>query len=110
MAREVGRLKISLDAGKKLQEQVLAEEGRRLEMLVFLHFPPYFSGYFCDELILELYRYDISRCYFGHIHGNYDVPLTQNYMDIDFTLISADYLNFTPLCIEPQERREEQDL
>ncbi|MBP3918309.1 MAG: metallophosphoesterase [Clostridia bacterium] len=100
IAREVGRLKLSLDAGKALQKQVMETEGKNLEMLVFLHFPPYFKGYICDEIILELYRYGIERCYFGHIHGVYDVPVTRKYMDISFTLTAGDFLNFIPLKIE----------
>ena len=104
IAREVGRLKTSLDCGRAIREQVLAEEGRELEMLVFLHFPPYFKGYICDEIILELYRCGIERCYFGHIHGMYDVPMTRRYMDIDFTLIAGDFLGFVPLKIETERR------
>ena len=100
IAREVGRLKTSLDAGRAIREQVRSEEGRELEMLVFLHFPPYFKGYICDEIILELYRYGIERCYFGHIHGVYDVPRTRNYMEIEFSLIAGDFLNFVPCRID----------
>ncbi len=99
IAREVGRIKASLDAGKALREKALSEEGIAPEMLVFLHFPPYFKGYICDEIILELYRYGIERCYFGHIHGVYDIPMTRRYMDIDFNFISGDFLNFIPLEI-----------
>lgn len=99
IAREVGRLKMSLDAGKAMQKQIAETEGAVPEMLVFLHFPPYFKGYICDEIILELYRYEIRRCYFGHIHGMYDVPATRRYMDMDFTLIAGDYLNFVPMKI-----------
>lgn len=100
VAREVGRLKKSLDAGKALHDEILSAEGKDLEMLVFLHFPPYYRNYICDEIILELYRYHISRCYFGHIHGAYDVPAVREYMDIEFSLISADFLDFRPLKIE----------
>ncbi len=99
IAREVGRIRTSLDAGKALREQLETEEGISPELLVFLHFPPYFKGYICDEIILELYRYGITRCYYGHIHGVYDVPVTRRYMDIDFTFVSGDFLNFIPLKI-----------
>lgn len=100
VAREVGRLNTSLAEGKRLHDEIMASEGRDLEMLVFLHFPPYFRGYICDEIILALYRYGIRRCYFGHIHGVYDFPATLEYMDIEFSLISADFLNFRPCLIE----------
>ena len=100
IAREVGRITTSLDAGRAIRETVAAEQGFSPEMLVFLHFPPYFKGYICDEIILELYRYGIARCYFGHIHGVYDVPAVRRYMDIDFYNIAGDFLNFVPLKIE----------
>ena len=100
IAREVGRIKTSLDAGRAIRETVAAEQGFSPDMLVFLHFPPYFKGYICDEIILELYRYGIARCYFGHIHGVYDVPAVRRYMDIDFYNIAGDFLNFVPLKIE----------
>lgn len=104
VAREVGRLHTSLSEGKKLHDEILSSEGKDLELLVFLHFPPYFKGYICDEIILELYRFGITRCYFGHIHGAYDVPAVRKYMDIEFHLIAADYLNFMPQKIEPAPR------
>ncbi len=97
VAREVGRLRSSLEAGKAIHDEVLKNENIDCEMLVFLHFPPYYRGYICDEIVLELYRYSIRSCYFGHIHGVYDVPMTREYMDIRFTMVAADYLNFRPL-------------
>lgn len=101
VAREVQRLSLSLTEGLKLQEAARAR-GEEKEILAFLHFPPIFKGYICDEIVLELYRKDVRRCYFGHIHGNYDCARVIHYSDIDFYLISADYLLFEPLKIEPQ--------
>ena len=102
VAREVGRLHTSLEAGRKIQDEVFRTKGIRPEILVFLHFPPYFKGYICDEIILELYHFGVERCYFGHIHGSYDVPPMLSYMDMEFRLISADYLNFVPQRIPPR--------
>ncbi len=99
VAREVQRISMSLDAGRKLQEAA-RERGEEKELLCFLHFPPIFKGYICDEIILELYRKGVERCYFGHIHGNYEAPRVLNYSDMDFYLISADFLLFEPFKIE----------
>ena len=85
----------------KLKEEAKAR-GEEKELLAFLHFPPIFKGYICDEIILELYRNGVERCYFGHIHGNYDCAKVISYSDITFYLISADYLLFEPLKIEPK--------
>ena len=100
VAREVQRIAVSLNAGVKLRDAAM-ERGEEKEILTFLHFPPIFKGYICDEIILELYRKGVQRCYFGHIHGNYDCARVLHYSDIDFYLISADYLLFEPLKIEP---------
>ena len=101
VAREVQRVAMSLDAGKKLQTEAFSR-GEEKEILAFLHFPPIFKGYICDEIILELYKKGVERCYFGHIHGNYEAARVIQYSDIDFYLISADYLLFEPLKIEPK--------
>lgn len=104
VAREVIRLSTSLSAGKALQEAARSR-GKEKEILAFLHFPPIFKGYLCDEIILELYRKGVERCYFGHIHGNYEAAAVLSYSDIDFYLISADFLMFEPLKIEPKTEK-----
>ena len=88
--RELIRLKLGLNQAKELQK----ESGK--EILVFFHFPPVWGDFKNDGIISLLSEYDISRCYFGHIHGNY---LTRDRFEIDgiqMRLISADYLNFIP--------------
>lgn len=97
IAREVERIKHSVEYGRALSEK----DGRERELLMFLHFPAIFTGYMCDEIIMELYRAGVKRCYYGHIHGNYDAPAVIRYADIDFHLISADFVNFKPQLIEP---------
>ena len=59
MNREIGRLKMSLDA---------AEPG--LEKLVFLHYPPVYTGTSAPEIVATLKAYGIRTCYYGHLHGN----------------------------------------
>ncbi len=93
VAREAGRLRLSITAARRLGK----EED---EMLCFLHFPPVFKDQVATELVAVLKENGIRRCFFGHIHGVYDLAPTLTYEDIDFTLISADFLSFTPLKIE----------
>ena len=102
VAREVIRVGMSLDEGLKIRKELLEMDGKKREVLAFLHFPPIFKGYMCDEIIAELYKKEVSRCFFGHIHGCYDAPMKINYADIDFYFISADYLAFRPYKIEPK--------
>lgn len=94
IAREVQRLQLSLDAGAKR----CAETGK--PPLVFLHFPPVFRTGICPEIVELLHRYQIRHVWFGHIHGQYDLPPSYIYEGITFTIVSADYLNFSPLRIE----------
>lgn len=90
--REVQRLKLSLDAARALQKDENAEK----EIVVFLHFPPVWNGYVCHEIMALFHEYGIRRVYFGHIHGVYHVPQTECVSGIRMTLISSDYLQFTP--------------
>ena len=93
-AREALRLKTSLDQAKEMQR--LSPEK---EIVAFMHFPPYWNGKASDGLITLLNDYEIKRVYFGHIHGNYTVPSRFEYLGIEMSIISADYLNFIPKFI-----------
>ncbi len=93
--REVIRLRLSLEEAKKLQPQDRPE----LPILVFLHFPPVWNGFVCREIIDVLKEYKIRSCYYGHIHGAYYAPRTQEFEGVDLTICAADYLNFAPMPI-----------
>lgn len=94
IAREVIRLKMSLDAGKKL-----IAEHTDAELLVFFHFPPAFSGFVCRDIIDVLHEYGVKRCFFGHIHDPFVKEGHYFFEDIEMRLISADYLDFVPFKI-----------
>ena len=98
--REVGRLKISLESAKKLQDKHLEEHGETLPILVFLHFPPVRGEYCIRELIDVLLAYKIENVYYGHIHNSYETPKSFTYDNIKFTIVSSDFLNFYPLKIQ----------
>ena len=55
--RELIRLEASLKAA-----------GERPK-LVFLHYPPRYRGYECPEILDLLKRYEVRRCFYGHLHG-----------------------------------------
>ena len=95
VARENGRLRLSLDEAAKLRES----SGKAI--LVYFHFPPVFGDFRCGEFIETMKEYGVKNCYFGHIHGNYYVPKTTETDGISMTLISADYLNFIPMVTMP---------
>ena len=91
--REVIRLRMSLDEALKLRENT------NKEILVFLHFPPVWSDFRCEEILQLLNEYNIKRCFFGHIHSNYTAPSVFLEGEIEFKLISADFLDFIPQFI-----------
>ena len=89
MNREIGRLKMSLDA---------AEPG--LEKLVFLHYPPVYTGTSAPEIVATLKAYGIRHCFYGHLHGNAIRYAVQGDVDgIRYKLVSADGLRFCPYRI-----------
>ena len=88
MLREIQRLETSLKAG-----------GER-EKIVFLHYPPVFRNYRCEEILRLLQDYEVRRCYYGHIHGR-GIPLAYNGWIgcTEFRLVSADAVGFAPVRI-----------
>ena len=89
MNREIGRLRMSLDA---------AEPG--LEKLVFLHYPPVYTGTSAPEIVATLKEFGIRTCFYGHLHGNAIRFAVQGEVDgIRYKLVSADGLRFCPYRI-----------
>lgn len=87
--RELIRLRMSLDS---------AEYD---EKLVFLHYPPITTNLECKEIFDLLKEYGIKKCYYGHLHGMAARYAIDGDVDgIDFKLISADRLGFTPILIK----------
>lgn len=83
--RELGRLEASLKAAGERQK------------IVFLHYPPRYKGYECREILDLLTRYEVRRCFYGHLHGPSHALAQEGQWDgIDFRLVSADKLRFTP--------------
>jgi hypothetical protein len=93
-AREALRLGMSLDEAMRLQK-----ETPDATLIAFFHFPPVWAGVACEAFTQPLERLGIRRCYFGHIHGAYHVPAYTDLGGVRYTLVSADYLSFTPLHI-----------
>ena len=68
-----------------------------LPKLVFLHYPPRYKGYECREILDLLQRYEVKRCFYGHLHGPSQKLAMEGLWDgTEFRLVSADYLNFNP--------------
>ena len=86
--RELMRLEASLKAAGEKQK------------LVFLHYPPRYKGYECPEILALLEKYEVRRCFYGHLHGgSHKLALEGQWDGVDFRLASADYLNFRPIRV-----------
>ena len=86
--RELIRLEASLQAA-----------GER-EKYCFLHYPPRYRGYTCPEILELLKKYAVTRCYYGHLHGDsHKLALEGNYAGMEFSLVASDYVNFKPVKI-----------
>lgn len=97
MNRELLRLKIGLDAAKKLQENGHADK----EILVFLHFPPVWGEFVAESFLEALREAGVKRVFFGHIHGNYTTSGKVFANGLEMRLIASDFLDFTPHLIRP---------
>lgn len=86
--RELVRLEASLQSAGELPK------------IVFLHYPPRYKGYECTQILELLKKYDVRRCFYGHLHGASHGLAQEGLWDgIDFKLVSADRLNFQPLTV-----------
>ena len=90
--RETARLELSIKDG-------IQKYGNEREIIAFLHYPPITQNNLNKlenrEFINVLKKYNIKRCYYGHLHGQSHKDAVVGIIDgIEYKLISADYLNF----------------
>ncbi len=86
--RELIRLESSLKSAGELQK------------IVFLHYPPYYKGYRCEEILELLNKYEVRRCFYGHLHGpSHTLALEGLWDGIDYRLVSADKISFCPVKV-----------
>ena len=99
--RESLRLEMSLKEAMKIKKERNLNE----EIIVFMHYPPITNNQIhlneVNLFIKVLKKYDVKRCYYGHLHGNsIKEAVNQEYLGIQFKLVSADGLDFKLLKIE----------
>lgn len=88
--RELLRLEASLQSAGDLPK------------FVFLHYPPRYKGYECKEILNILGKYDVRRCFYGHLHGASHGLAQEGLWDgIDYRLVAADRLEFQPFKVIP---------
>ena len=88
--RELLRLEASLQSAGELPKYV------------FLHYPPRYKGYECKEILDLLKKYEVRRCFYGHLHGaSHGLAIEGQWDGVEFRLLAADYLNFEPYRVLP---------
>lgn len=93
--RELLRLEASLQAAGEA------------EKLCFLHYPPLYEGYICQEIVDLLEGYGVRECYYGHLHGGgHRLAQEGKRGRVEYHLIAGDYLNFKPRLVLPGEENE----
>ena len=72
------------------------------ETILFLHYPPIYAGQTLERYIKLMQQYGVKRCCYGHVHGQGQKFAAQGLCrGIELSMISADYLSFDPLLIQP---------
>lgn len=86
--RELIRLEASLQSAGDLPK------------IVFLHYPPKYKGYECPEILALLEKYEVRRCFYGHLHGaSHSLAVEGLWNNVEYKLVSADRLNFSPFTV-----------
>ncbi len=79
----------------RLEASLKAADGK--ERYCFLHYPPLYQGYRCQEIIDLLERYAVTACYYGHLHGpSHRLVIEGVQGGVEYHLVSADYVGFRP--------------
>jgi predicted phosphohydrolase len=93
-------LKILRRERERLKASLSSIDNSGLSPIVFLHFPPALNYEIDSEALSIMKDFGVKKCYYGHLHGEYT---KSGYIGekngIDFALISADYVKFSPIFI-----------
>ena len=86
--RELLRLEASLQSAGDLPK------------FVFLHYPPRYKGYTCEP-ILELFdKYQVRKCFYGHLHGgSHGLAMEGIWDGVEYKLVAADKIGFQPFRV-----------
>lgn len=85
--REENRLKLSLEAARK---------GGCKKLIAMLHYPPTNDNHEASLFTKTFESYGVERVIYGHLHGedSYKAGLQGSFNNIEYSLVSCDYLNF----------------
>lgn len=87
--REAGRLEASITAAEKSGKTPI----------VFLHYPPVYSEWVCEEIFSVIKKHGIKTVWHGHIHGSGFNNAKKEFDGVNLRLLSADCVDFCPVPI-----------
>ncbi|HHV59455.1 MAG TPA: serine/threonine protein phosphatase [Clostridiaceae bacterium] len=91
--RELQRLELSI---KSIKGGI---NGKKL--IAAMHYPPFNTKMQPSGFVEIMQKYNVKMCIYGHLHGeSRKNAVTGNINNIEFRLISADYLGFKPQRID----------
>lgn len=86
--REIDRLELSIKDG-------ISKYGEDKEIIAFLHYPPVTQKYMNTDYIKLMKKYNIKRCFYGHLHANSIQDAVEGTVDgVKLKLVSSDGLDF----------------
>lgn len=86
--RECGRLEQSLKMAEEVKQKI-----------VFLHYPPVYAEFVCEEIFDVIKSHNIDEVYYGHIHGTGIHKTFRERDGVKLHLISCDSVDFTPVFV-----------
>ncbi len=88
--------KVILREASRLETSIKLAFDKDLSPIVFLHYPPAYGEFVCEEILEVLKKYGINTVYYGHIHGKGIYNILNEYDGIKLRHIAADGVDFTP--------------
>ena len=95
LKREDERLKLSIKNG-------IEKFGNDKEIIVLIHYPPFIKENVEKiDFVKTMKEFNVSKCFYGHLHSDsHKEAIEGKIEDIEFKLISSDYMNFDLLKID----------
>lgn len=101
---------VNMEPGEPANAKVNAREAQRLEVSVkgavdaglkpiaFMHYPPIYGSSCNFEILSVLWKYPVTDCWYGHVHGRsqHGHAINGERDGIFYHLVSGDYVQFVP--------------
>ena len=94
LKRENERLKLSIESGLK-------NFGNEKQIIAIMHYPPFIKENVEIDFVKTLKQYKVNKCFYGHLHADSHKEAIEGKIDnIEFKLVSSDYIDFDLLKID----------